>query len=158
MESVESAMFLEDSFCDVFHANALDTVLTGMYILDGSVDVDKLKDAFESVVLHFPILSACLDSSGKRLFLPKENLGFVLWSVLDHNKPLPQVFLPLSTVPDRIVVSSDDPIARIDFCFPQGVARMSCKGAAGKDWPLIEVCIQRFIGKTVIAIAWNHYL
>ena len=151
-------MFLENNFSDGFHENGMDIVLTWGYVLDRSVDVDKLKNAFESVIHHFPVLSARMDSSGKKLFLPTENVGYVLWSVVDHNRPMSEVFTPLPTVSDRIIVSSTDEEARMDFYFPQGTTRVSRKGAAGRDWPLIEICIQRFTDKSVIALAWNHML
>jgi hypothetical protein len=39
-----------------------------------------------------------------------------------------------------------------------GTTRVCRKGSAGKDWPLIEVCVQRFTDKTALALAWNHML
>lgn len=151
-------MFLENNFSDSLHQTGLEPVITFSYILEGSLDVDKLKETFESVILHFPVLSARMDSSGTALFLPKDNLGFILWTALDHNKPLSEVFTPPPTVSDQVVVSSADEMTRINFYFPRGIARITRKGAAGKDWPLIECCVQRFTGKTVIAIAANHLL
>ena len=146
-------MFLENNFADHFHENGMDIVLTWGYILDRPVDVDKFKAAFESVVRHFPVLSARMDSSSKKLLLPSENSGRILWTAMDHNKPMSEIFTPLPTVSDRILVSSIDVEARMDFYFPQGTTRVSRKGAAGKDWPLIEVCIERFTDKTSLALA-----
>ena len=136
----------------------MDMVLTCGYILDRPVDVDKLKAAFESVVRHFPVLSARMDSSGKKLLLPSENVGHVLWAAVDHNKPMSKVFTPLPVASDHILVSSTDGATRMDLYFPKGTTRVSRKGAAGRDWPLIEVYIQRFTDKTIIGIAWNHML
>ena len=136
----------------------MDIVLIWGYILDRPVDVDKLKAAFESVVRHFPVLSARMDSSGKKLLLPSENSGHVLWTAVDHNKSLSEAFTPLPTVSDRILVSSAGVETRMDFYFPQGTTRVSRKGSAGKDWPLVEVCVQRFTDKTALAVAWNHLL
>lgn len=151
-------MLLENNFVDRVYQNSFDIVLIWGYILDRPVDVEKFKQAFESVVSHFPILLARLDSSGKQLFIPYEDPGFVLWTAIDHDESMSKVFTPLPTDSDHILVSSTDSQARMDFYFPSGTTRVSRKGAAGKGWPLIEICVQRFTDRTVIGLAWNHML
>ena len=151
-------MSLENNFADRFTENGLDTVMMCVYIVDRPLDFDKLKSAFESVFRHFPILSARMDSSGKKLYLPSENVESILWTAVEHDQPLSKSFTIPSTVSDRILLSSANVQSRTDFFFPKGTARISRKGAAGKPWPLVEVYIQRFSDKTVIGFAWNHML
>lgn len=154
--STQSKVFLENNFSDRFHQNS-DIVLACGYIVDGSIDVDKLNHAFKSVIQHFPILSAKVDSSGKYLFLSTEGIKNVSWTVIDHTKRISEAFTFPPTASDRILVSSIDPQARMDFYFPKGI-HVSRKEVAGQERLLFNVCIQRFSDKTIIGLAWNHLL
>jgi hypothetical protein len=149
-------MLLENNFSDRWLETNLDPIVVWGYVLESHIDTAKLKAAFESVVQRFPVLSARMYKSGRRLILPNNNPGSILWTVLNHNKSIPEVFAPLPSASDRILVSSFDLETRISLYFPGGINRLTRKGSAGKDWPLVEICIQRFIDKMVIGIAWNH--
>ena len=152
-------MLLENNFADSFYENgAMDMVITFGFILNGPIDIDNLRLAFESIVHHFPTLSARMDSSGAKLILPSLDLKSFLWTTIDLKKPIAEVFSTPSPASNQILISSEDAEARMNYYFPNGTERITRKGAAGKEWPLIEVCIQLFTDKTAIGIAWNHLL
>jgi Transferase family len=150
--------FLENNFADRFTENGLDTIMMCAYIVETRVNLNELKSALQSVFDHFPILTAHMASSGKKLYLPNDYVDHIPWTAVEHDKPLSEVFTIPSTVSDRILLSSTNVQTRMNFFFPKGTSRISRKGAAGKPWPVVEVYVQRFSDKTTIGLAWNHML